>query len=105
MRRWIPLLVSIWLGSGTAHAATLSSAPASAKFAGAYLECFARNAGSTPREITIEMLDFSGGVVFGPQTPIVAPGKLEFLIDNSLSIPSSSCRFRFSGSAKNVRAH
>lgn len=102
MRRTALFAFACLLSRGTASAATLSSAPALANFAGAFLECIVQNVSSSALTVTIEHLDFSGDVVdkLGPTS--MPPGSLNYLWNSDLT--AASCRVTVDGKAKNVRA-
>jgi hypothetical protein len=96
MRSILPLLLVI---PCLARAATLHTAPASAAFADVMLLCKIRNVGTSPREVTIDTLDFAGAVV-ATSTQVLEPGVASGYSDET----SASCRFSFGGSAKHMRA-
>ena len=88
---------------GTAQAGkVLWTAPADASFPGNQtIYCDAVNVGTTPQQVTFEILDNTGSVVGGPSSIVLPPEQ-----GNALGSfgGGTRCRFTVSGSTKKVRA-
>ena len=65
MKRSLTLAVASVFLAAPAFGGVLHTAPASALFTEASLACGFRNVSSTPRDVTVELLDFAGNVVKG----------------------------------------
>jgi hypothetical protein len=103
MKRIAFAAIALLLAQGTASAAILYSAPARAGFSDSYLECLVQNVSSSPRTVSIELLDFSGAVVATSYPKSIGVHETAFLVGNSHPT-AASCRVIVAGSAKNVRA-
>jgi hypothetical protein len=88
----------------SAHAGkVLWTAPAQGAYPGLQtLFCDIVNVGTTPQEVTIDILDYFGNVVQGPLQQLLVPEQGTALGDGSGS--GARCRFTVSGSTKKVRA-
>ena len=100
MKRSLTLAVASVLLAAPAFGGVLHTAPASALFTEASLACGFRNVSSTPRDVTVELLD-AGNVVKGHTFEDVSPGK-QFSNGAYQNEPVASCRFTFSGSTKYI---
>jgi hypothetical protein len=67
------------------------------------LYCDVVNVGTTPQDVTIEILDYYGAVTSGPVTSTLGPEQGNALGEAS-PLGGARCRFTVSGSTKKVRA-
>lgn len=85
----------------TAEAATLQT-PSLFRPAGSSLVCSAGNAGKKPLDVTVDFLSPGGAVVETKNLLGIQPGGSG--AQDSTDGGAVTCRFRFKGSARNVRA-
>lgn len=96
-------------GACAAHAAaTLSTAPVvSIGLGDAVLYCTIRNVGASPVTVTIDGYGFDDAFYPGPTVTLQPSEGTSSTVLSSPGVPAavpSACRFKVSGSAKNVRA-
>lgn len=102
--------LALTLGGASAAraAATLSTAPViSIGLGDARLYCTIRNVGSAPVTATIDGYGFDEAFYPGPTVTLEPMEGTSSLVQSAPGVPAavpSACRFKVSGSAKNVRA-
>jgi len=103
MTRTLTLVLASVFLSAPAFGGVLYTAPASAAFTGGHLSCGFRNLSTTPRDVTVEHLDFAGNVVAAHTFEDVEPDT-SYAFGNWDNEQSVSCRFVFAGSTKRLQA-
>jgi hypothetical protein len=86
-----------------AHAGTKILATAPAALGANRLHCDITNAGTSPADVTIEIMDYAGTVVHGPYVTTIQPGTGDYL-GPTLNAAAAWCRFTVTtGSTKLLR--
>jgi len=90
--------------AGPLQAAVMASAPALHLYpATQTIYCDIVNLNTTPKDVTIEVVDYFGVVTTGPSTSTLAPFQGTALGEGG-GLQGAYCRFTVSGSAKKYRA-
>ena len=97
------LVLAVSAPSGAHAARIMASAPAVASIPGPHtLYCDITNIGDEPASVTIEIMNFAGGVVAGPDVITLNPNTGDFF--GSAHILAAWCRFTVDGSTRDLRA-